>query len=133
MTEIIGRGEKTALAILKEIYGERDDIEYFTQYKFKDLLKGEWVDTVTERQEKETIDIVVKTPRKTLAVRIQDPHHNGRITEMRDKVQRKTLEWNEVAVVDLWFHESPELFKEKLNDQSRNEVVTILKSLGVYP
>jgi len=131
MTEIIGRGERAALEILKEIYG--DTAEYFIQYKFKDLLKGEWVDTVTERQEKETIDIVVKLPKKTIAIRIQDPHHTGRITEARDTVQRKTLEWNEVAVVDLWFHDCPELWKDVVNDTSKNEVITILKSLGIYP
>lgn len=131
MTEIIGRGERAALEILKEIYG--DTAEYFIQYKFKDLLQGEWVDTVTERQEKETIDIVVKLPKKTIAIRIQDPHHTGRITEARDTVQRKTLEWNEVAVVDLWFHDCPELWKDVVNDTSKNEVITILKSLGIYP
>lgn len=131
MTEIIGKGERAALEILKEIYG--DTAEYFIQYKFKDLLQGEWVDTVTERQEKETIDIVVKLPKKTIAIRIQDPHHTGRITEARDTVQRKTLEWNEVAVVDLWFHDCPELWKDVVNDTSKNEVITILKSLGIYP
>ena len=131
MTEIIGKGERAALQILKEIYG--DTAEYFIQYKFKDLLQGEWVDTVTERQEKETIDIVVKLPKKTIAIRIQDPHHTGRITEARDTVQRKTLEWNEVAVVDLWFHDCPELWKDVVNDTSKNEVITILKSLGIYP
>lgn len=131
MTEIIGKGERAALQILKEIYG--DTAEYFIQYKFKDLLQGEWVDTVTERQEKETIDIVVKLPKKTIAIRIQDPHHTGRITEARDTVQRKTLEWNEVAVVDLWFHDCPELWKDVVNETSKNEVITILKSLGIYP
>lgn len=131
MTEIIGRGEVAALKILKNIFG--DTAEYFTQYKFKDLMKGEFIDTVTERQEKETIDIVVKLPMKTLAVRIQDKHHNGAITTMRDTVQRKTLEWNDCTVVDLWFHDCPELWKDVVNEASEQEVKLILKSLGLYP
>jgi len=131
MTEIIGCAEKTALEILKSIYG--NTAEYFTQVKFKNLLKGEWVDTVTERQEKETLDIVVKLPIKTIVVRIQDKHHTGNITSKRDIVQRKTLEWNDCVVVDVWFYDCPELWKDQVNEKSRGELVTILKSLGIYP
>lgn len=131
VAEIIGQGERATLQILKDIYG--DSAEYFTQFKFKDLLKGDWIDTVTERQEKETLDIVVKTPKKTMVFRVQDKHHTGRITEARDTVQRKTLEWNDCIVVDLWFHDCPELWKDEVNDASKQEIITILKSQGIYP
>jgi hypothetical protein len=131
MAEIIGHGERATIQILKSIYGE--SAEYLTQVKFKDLLKGEWLDTVTERQEKETLDIVVKLPVKTIVVRVQDEHHNGDITAKRDLVQRKTLEWNDCAVVDLWYHDCPELWKDEVNETSKDEVITVLKSLGLYP
>lgn len=131
MAIIIGRGERAALEILKSIYG--NTAEYFTQFKFRDLLKGDWIDTVTERQDKETLDIVVKLPVKTIVVRVQDEHHNGDITAKRDLVQRKTLEWNDCVVVDLWYRECPELWKDEVNEKSKDEVVTVLKSLGLYP
>lgn len=131
MTEIIGRGERAALQIFKEIYG--DTAEYFIQYRFKDLLNDVFKDTLSERQEKETIDIVVKLPVTTLAVRIQDAHHTGRLTSMRDTVQKKTLEWNNCAVIDLWFHDCPELWKDVVNQKSIDEVTNVLKSLNLYP
>ena len=68
--QFIGRGEKTALAVLKDLFGLKAD--YKIQVKFKDLLKGDWIDTVTERQEKETLDIVVVKRDKTIVFRIQD-------------------------------------------------------------
>lgn len=130
--EIIGQGERAALKILKEIY--KDEAEYFTQFRFKDLMKGDFIDTLSERQEKETIDILVRlNTGKDIAIRIQDKHHIGRITECRDKVQRKMLEWNDVLVVDLWFNECIELWTDKVNDKSRDEIKTLLKSLDLLP
>ena len=86
--QFIGRGEETALAILKDLFGLK--AEYKTQVKFKDLLKGDWIDTVTERQEKETLDIVIIKHGKTIVFRIQDAHHRGMHTQERDLVQKKT-------------------------------------------
>jgi len=108
--QFIGRGEKTALAVLKDLFGLKAD--YKIQVKFKDLLKGDWIDTVTERQEKETLDIVVVKRDKTIVFRIQDNHHKGMHMQERDLVQKKTLEWNGCYVVDVWEHDCPNLFKE---------------------
>ena len=108
--QFIGRGEVTALAILKDLFGLK--AEYKTQVKFKDLLKGDWVDTVTERQEKETLDIVIIKNNKVIVFRIQDDHHRGMHTQEIDLVQKKTLEWNDCYVVDVWEHDCPNLFKE---------------------
>ena len=118
--QFIGKGEETALSILKDIYGE--NAEYKIQVPFRDLLDEEWKGTLTERQEKETLDIVVKTNLKTVVFRIQDAHHRGMHTAERDLVQKKTLEWNGHTVVDLWDHDCPELFKEKKNAKSIAEV-----------
>ena len=108
--QFIGRGEETALLVLKDLFGE--DAEYSIQVPFKDLLKGDWKDTVTERQEKETLDIVVIKNNKVIVFRIQDDHHRGLHTQERDLVQKKTLEWNDCYVIDVWEHDCPNLFKE---------------------
>jgi len=108
--QFIGRGEKTALAVLKDLFGLKAD--YKIQVKFKDLLKGDWIDTVTPSQEKETLDIVVIKNNKVIVFRIQDNHHRGMHTQERDLVQKKTLEWNDCYVVDVWDHDCPNLFKE---------------------
>tara|TARA_Y100000296_G_C5056240_1_gene197423 strand:- start:90 stop:491 length:402 start_codon:yes stop_codon:yes gene_type:complete len=118
--QFIGKGEETALSILKDMYGE--SAEYTIQVPFRNLLNEEWQGTLTERQEKETLDIVVKTNLKTVVFRIQDAHHRGMHTAERDLVQKKTLEWNGHTVVDLWDHDCPELFKEKKNAKSIAEV-----------
>ena len=118
--QFIGKGEETALSILKDMYGE--SAEYTIQVSFRSLLNEEWQGTLTERQEKETLDIVVKTNLKTVVFRIQDAHHRGMHTAERDLVQKKTLEWNGHTVVDLWDHDCPELFKEKKNAKSIEEV-----------
>ena len=117
--QFIGRGEETALLVLKDLFGE--DAEYSIQVPFKSLLKGDWIDTVTPSQEKETLDIVVKINPKdradpnweyVIVFRIQDNHHKGTHTQERDLVQKKTLEWNDCYVVDVWEHDCPNLFKE---------------------
>ena len=118
--QFIGKGEETALSILKDMYGE--SAEYTIQVPFRNLLNEEWQGTLTERQEKETLDIVVKTNLKTVVFRIQDAHHRGMHTAERDLEQKKTLEWNGHTVVDLWDHDCPELFKEKKNAKSIAEV-----------
>jgi hypothetical protein len=125
---IIGFGEETTLELLIQLF-PLSDIK--TQVKFKDLLKGEWVDTVTERQEKETIDIVVYTD-PIIAVRVQDPHHTGRITAMRDTVQRKTLEWNNIRVVDLNHYDCVNIMKEKRNDEAMRELLEALSHEGIH-
>lgn len=124
---IIGRGEETALDLLMQLFPDK---EVKIQVPFKDLLHGEWVDTVTERQEKETLDIVVFTD-PIIVIRVQDPHHNGRITSARDLVQRKTLEWNGHRVVDLQHYECTEIMKERINDKSMKELLEALKEEGI--
>lgn len=120
---IIGCGELAAFEILVKLFPDR---EISTQIPLKSLLKGEWLKDLSERQEKETIDIVVYGS-PIMAVRIQDPHHRGVITSSRDTVQRKILEWNDIVVIDLQFYECTELLKEKVNETSMKEVLNALK------
>ena len=129
MTVIIGKGEKTALEVLKEIYGE--DVEYRTQIQFKHLMNYEFVDDLSERQQKETVDIVLFSGFNPVCVRVQGGDHTGILKSARDTVQKQMLEWCNCIVVDLWFHDCPELFKEKLNDESRREVREALNREGL--
>ena len=75
MTVIIGKGEKTALEVLKEIYGK--DVEYSTQIQFKHLMNNEFVDDLSERQQKETVDIVLFSGFNPVCVRVQGGDHTG--------------------------------------------------------
>ena len=129
MTVIIGKGEKTALEVLKEIYGK--DIEYSTQIQFKHLMNYEFIDDLSERQQKETVDIVLFSGFNPVCVRVQGGDHTGILKSARDTVQKQMLEWCNCIVVDLWFHDCPELFKEKLNDESRREVREALTRVGL--
>jgi len=129
MTVIIGKGEKTALEVLKEIYGK--DVEYSTQIQFKHLMNCEFVDDLSERQQKETVDIVMFCLFNPVCVRVQGGDHTGILKSARDTVQKQMLEWSNCIVVDLWFHDCPELFKEKLNDESRREVREALDRLAL--
>ena len=130
MTVIIGKGEKTALEVLKEIYGR--DVEYSTQIQFKHLMNNEFVDDLSERQQKETVDIVLFSGFNPVCVRVQGGDHTGILKSARDTVQKQMLEWSNCVVVDLWFHDCPELFKEKLNDESRREVREALNRVGLH-
>lgn len=124
----IGNGEDAAFEILKELY---PNFEIKRQVKFKDLLSGEWLDTITERQEKETIDIVIfGTP--IIAVRVQDARHTGRGMSYRDTVQKKTLEWNNIKVVDLHHYECLNLMKNITGQTARDEIIASLRKEKVY-
>ena len=128
--EVIGTGEDTVYEILKELFDE-DDIK--RQYKFCELMNEEFKGTLGERQLKETIDIIVfRKAKKTLVIRVQDKHHTGLVTSSRDIIQKQMLEWNNCIVVAVWFNECPNIWKEELNDGSRNELTDLLKSNDIY-
>lgn len=126
---IIGKGEISAVEILKDMF---PTYEIKTQVALSTLLQKDWADDLSERQQKETIDIVIFAS-PVIAIRVQDSHHRGKITTSRDIVQRKTLEWNNVKVVDLLDIECTELMKERINEKSKNEIKKALEVCGVYP
>lgn len=123
----IGRGEYAAFDLCTQLFPE---CEMKIQVKFKDLLKGEWKDTVSGRQEKETIDIVIYSD-PIIAVRVQDPRHTGRLLSMRDTVQKKTLEWNDVKVVDLNHYDCPHIMKEEVTEDSMREIIEAFSHAGI--
>ena len=124
----IGHGEYVVFDHLVQLFPEA---EIKTQVKFKDMLNDEWKDTVSGRQEKETIDIVVYTD-PIIAVRVQDARHTGIGLSQRDTVQKKTLEWNDIKVVDVNHYDCINVFKDKRNDESMREVLEALRHAGIY-
>ena len=127
----IGHGEDVCVSILKDLYPTAD---VKIQWHFSKLMKGEFVGAITERQEKETLDIVVfRDNQMPIVVRVQDAHHSGSVTSDRDKVQKKTLEWNDCIVVDVQHFNCPNIFKDKLNAEARREILEALKDSDVVP
>ena len=128
--EMIGRGEKAALEILKELFG--DFSEYYIQYPLTQMVTDEYFELFTGRQIKETVDIVVFTYiTKPLVVRIQDKHHSSIRMSRIDDIQRQLLEENGWIVIDVWYYECKELWKDRINDKSRKELIKVLKTEGV--
>jgi hypothetical protein len=130
MTQIIGKGENTVLDILKEIYG--NTVIYSTQILFKDLISFELIpEGLSERQQKESVDIVLFSGFSPICIRVQGGDHGGALKSARDSVQKQMLEWSNCIVVDVWHYNCPTVFKEKLNNDSRREVKESLKTSNV--
>lgn len=123
--EIIGEGEVAALEIVKYMFGK--GCEYLTQVKLSDMVTDEYRETFSDRQLKETIDIVVITGFHYLAIRIQDKHHASSRMATIDQIQKQILEWNGWKVIDVWHYECKELWKDKVNERSRLELENAIK------
>ena len=88
----IGKGEKSALVILKKIFSTAD---IQIQFPFCNLMNEEFFGSLSDRQKKETLDIVVfRDDLQTVVIRVQDKTHVGTMKSARDIVQKKMLEWN---------------------------------------
>lgn len=124
MTEIIGQGEVTLIQILLELF-PRDIIK--KQVKLRDLLKGDFKKTMSLREEKETVDVVLYRKGETICFRVMGRDHLGSMKSNIDKIQKRILEMNKCKVLDLWYYESKELFRDRNNLNSREEVKEILK------
>lgn len=128
--KFVGQGERTTLKILQSIFG--DQSEYKIQYPFKKLMKGEYLDTLSDRQERETLDIIVfRFDKPTIVVRVQDKHHDGILKSSQDLVQKQMLEWNNCIVVDVWYRDCPTVWSEEVNEESIKEITECLRSSKV--
>ena len=105
--------------------------EYMTQVKLSDMVAPEYLETFSDRQLKETIDIVVVTLFECLAIRVQDKHHASARMATIDNIQKNMLEWNGWKVVDVWHYECEELWKDRVNEKSRLELELALKESSV--
>ena len=105
------------------------EAEIQTQVPLYKLLTNYWRMELSDRQQKESIDIVVKRKfRKVLCVRIQDKHHSTERFYRIDNVQRHLLEESHCEVVDIPEVECPYLFKDRYNSKSFDELNYYLKS-----
>ena len=130
---IIGAGEDTAVEILKELYISNKNVEVIRQKPLLELLTEDFKDSLEESYLKHKIDImIIRETKKPIVVRVQGKDHEGILKSARDTVQKKILEWHNCIVVDLNWYDCPNLFKEKLNDGSKEEVKNALLSSGVH-
>jgi len=127
MTEIIGNGEVVTLEILRDLYGD-EGILYSTQIQFKDLMTPDFREGLSERQMKESVDIVMFTYFETICIRVQGKDHKGSLKSCRDTVQKQMLEWSNCKVIDIWWYDCPNIFKNKKNDESIREVKEAMES-----
>ena len=128
---IIVAGEDTAVAILEELNALNTNVEIKRQQPLVGLLTEEFKDSLAESYLKHKIDIMIIGLDKPVVVRVQGKDHEGILKSARDTVLKKILEWHNCTVVDLNWYDCPNLFKEKLNDDSREEVSNALSSSGV--
>jgi len=123
--ELVGRGEKIAVEFLSSFF---PNAEIKTQVPLHKMLLPQYREELSERQQKESIDIVVlRKFKKPICVRIQDRHHFSTIFTRIDKAQRYLLEWSRCDVVDVEEYNCPELFKDKSNVNSREELKKYFK------
>lgn len=128
MTEIIGVGEKSALTILTLLFPHG---EFETQKPLTKLLSSEQVEHLGEHQQKQTIDIMMKLDKDLFAVRIQDKSHKGIIRARWDMLQRNLLNQRNIFVIDVMWYEAIELFKERVNFKSVQEIISAIKTAGL--
>jgi len=128
---IIGAGEDTTAAILEELYTLNTNVEIKRQQPLTNLLTEEFKNSLAESYLKHKIDIMIIGLDKPVVIRVQGKDHEGVLKSARDTVQKKILEWHNCIVVDLNWYDCPILFKEELNDGSRDEVKNALSSSGV--
>ena len=135
-TTHLGRGELVVLNILKFLFPTK---KFFTQVKLTALasnrLPKEWP-PLSERQLKETVDIVMATEKtkgaevmlKDIVVfRVQDPHHKGNIYAKHDVIQADLLEACNIKVCDFNWYECKHIWKDEINVATVAEVITILR------
>jgi len=140
-TTHIGRGETVVLDILKFLFPTR---KFFTQVKLTGLVAGRmpkyWnlvgkttdPPTLSQRQLKETIDIVMATEKNDklmdiVAIRIQDPHHKGRGYAKHDVIQAELLGACKIKVCDFNWYECQYIWKDEINVTTVEEVIENLR------
>lgn len=126
---LIGRGEKTLVKIFEE---KIPGAKIFTQVPLKYFVPKEEVQEFSERQQKETIDVLVIHRNRWTAFRVQHGStkkyhpkgHLGDVLAQADLVQKRLIQkyHGPRSVIDLRESECKQLFKEEKNWYSESEV-----------
>ncbi len=126
---IIGRGENILIEILKE---KLPGVKIYTQVHLKYLVPQEEVREFSERQIKETIDVLVIHKKHWICFRVQhgsnrkyhSKGHLGQDLARADLTQKKLIQryHGPKSVIDLRESECKTLFQDKNNWYSQSEV-----------
>jgi len=133
---IIGNGEDSAVLILKEMF---PSAKITRQLAIPKLITNlEELSMMSQENKNRSVDILVETGQAKICIRVQNGgsgsnwNKHSHISDGRsrvDKIQKRDLEANGYKVVDLHQRDCPNLFKELVNDASKQEVKDSFKSL----
>lgn len=122
---MIRRGENLVYEILKEFFPKA---RFQRQKNLTDLCA---IHDPTERQQKETIDIVMLWNHQKIAIRVQND--KGDLKMLAENRQKDDLIESEWKVVDISEYESKNVFKEKKNYMTYLEIFSAFFRAGVNP
>jgi len=131
MTDWIGRGERPALEILRWMFPTWVFFIQVSIRKLNNMLAPENYIELNHRHMNSSIDIMmvkgrnIKTGKK-IAVRIQDDHHTHEKMSKIDEVQKTILNDFKIQVVDVPEHSCRNLFKDRVDYKSVNELTNCL-------
>ena len=131
---LIGHGEDVACEILKNI----THLKYRTLKQFP-IYDGiyrqipiQWIisqseyDNLSQSHKNGSIDIFIKLNQRKVCIRIQGKGHGSRLKGIgkaqHDKVQKEILQ-KYCEVVDVNYNECKELFKDRLTEKSKKELI----------
>jgi len=127
----IGRAERPALEILRWMF---PTWMFFTQVSIRQLcsrLAPENYIELNHRHLNSSVDIMMVKGRniktcKKIAIRIQDEHHTHEKMSKIDEVQKTILNDFKIQVIDVPEHSCRNLFKDRVNYKSVNELTNCL-------
>jgi hypothetical protein len=122
---MVGRGENLVYEILKETF-PKARIE--RQKKLTDLCA---IHDPSERQRKETIDIVMWWNHQKIAIRVQNK--KGEKKMQSETTQKWELKNSEFLIADISEHECENVFKELKNYIAYLEIFSSLFRAGLKP
>ena len=127
----IGRGERPALEILRWMFPTWAFFIQVSVRKLCNMLAPENYIELNHRHLNSSVDIMMVKGRniktcKKIAVRIQDNHHTHEKMSKIDEVQKTILNDFKISVVDVPEHSCRNLFKDRVNYKSVNELTNCL-------
>lgn len=145
----IGVGEHTVFSILKSLtqLKPRETKEFpktgiYKQVPLKKLIHRHDFNMLSQEHQKGSVDIVLVNDNKAIAIRVQGKghgqgeKHHGRYSlknphkVRHDKVQADLIKkYN--FLVDININECPDIFKERLNENSRLQLINSFKTANV--
>lgn len=102
----------------------------YRQVPLVDVLHPDYLMDLSEVHQKGSIDLFLIHDGKKYAIRVQNGGttknkkggHYGDNKSKHDSVQRMMMEKSGLNVVDVWQHECPNIFKDRDNDASLEEL-----------